>query len=155
VDHVVRSWGENPQRTGITAHLSLEGSDDWQLAVAELESRAADYGLAEDTIRRLSLYGAELCVILDIMSEEPEMRRRIVPDLPYLMAEVIYACRHEMAANLDDVLERRLHIAFEDWSQGREAAPAVAAVMSRELGWDPPETTRQIDRYATSHPMTL
>jgi glycerol-3-phosphate dehydrogenase len=153
VDYIVRSWGENPPRTGITAHLSLQGSDDWQLAVAEIESRAADYGLEEDSIRRLSLYGAEISSILDILSEEPEVRRRIVPDLPYIMAEVVYACRHEMVANLDDVLERRLHIAFEDWSQGREAAPAVAAVMSRELRWDPGETARQIERYTTSHPM--
>lgn len=152
LDHIERQWGEHPPRLSITSHLSLEGSDDWQQAVAELQSKAAEYALSEDSIRRLSLYGSELTAILDIMAQDPEMRRRIVPDLPYVMAEVVYACRREMAANLDDVLERRLHIAFEDWSQGRDAAPAVAAVMVHELGWDPAEAARQKDRYAALHP---
>ena len=46
--------------------------------------------------------------------------------------------------HLDDVLDRRLHLNFEDWSRGTEAAPAVAARMARELGWDDAETARQV-----------
>jgi glycerol-3-phosphate dehydrogenase len=147
VDHIARNWGDQTPRTGITAHLSLDGSEDWESAVVDMESKAVEYGLREDTLRRLSLYGSELSAILDIMDKEPQVRGRIVADLPYVLAEVVYACRREMAANLDDVLERRLHISFEDRSHGRGAAPVVAAIMARELDWDAVETVRQIERY--------
>jgi glycerol-3-phosphate dehydrogenase len=63
------------------------------------------------------------------------------------MAEVVYACRYEMAMDLSDVLERRLRVSLEDWSHGVEAAPGVAALMCKELGWDEAETRRQIERY--------
>ena len=71
----------------------------------------------------------------------------IVPDLPYVLAEVAYACRSEMAMTLDDVLTRRLHLNFEDWSQGTQPAPQVANVMSRELGWSASEIEAQVMRY--------
>jgi glycerol-3-phosphate dehydrogenase len=63
------------------------------------------------------------------------------------MAEVVYACRCEMAATLDDVLQRRTHVAIEDREHGMGAAGRVAAVMARELGWDEEEIARQIAEY--------
>ncbi|MEO8285089.1 MAG: glycerol-3-phosphate dehydrogenase/oxidase [Chloroflexota bacterium] len=147
VDHLVRGWGKKPPKHSITANLALEGTADRELATADLESRSVEYGLEADVIRRLSLYGTELFAILDIMATDAAMRRRIVPDLPYVMAEVVYACRREMVANLDDVLERRVHISFEDRDRGTTVAPAVAEVMAVELGWDAAEVVRQVERY--------
>jgi glycerol-3-phosphate dehydrogenase len=63
------------------------------------------------------------------------------------MAEVVFACRYEMAINLDDVLARRLHINFEDRARGADAAPAVAQVMAHELNWDAAEIDRQVASY--------
>ena len=74
-----------------------------------------------------------------------------MPDLPYVMAEVVYACRYEMALDLADVLERRLRISIEDRSYGVEAAPRVAALMGRELGWDE-ECRCQLGRYVLHTP---
>ena len=76
----------------------------------------------------------------------------MVPDLPYIMAEVVFACRYEMAIQLDDVLARRLHVNFEDWDHGLEAAADVATVMSRELGWDAGQTAEQVARYSAIGP---
>ena len=78
------------------------------------------------------------------------LAERIVPDLPYIMAEVVYACRYEMVVALEDVLVRRLHINFEDWGHGVEVAPAVAGRMARELGWDEAEAARQVADYRRS-----
>ena len=82
-----------------------------------------------------------------MLEEDATLARRIVPDLPYIMAEVVFACRHEMAVQLDDVLARRLHITIEDWNHGLEAAEEVAEVMSHELGWDAAHAAEQVARY--------
>ena len=73
----------------------------------------------------------------------------MVADLPYLMAEVVYATRYEMALQIDDVLDRRIRVTIEAWDHGAQAAPAVAARMARELGWDPAQTADQIARFMT------
>jgi glycerol-3-phosphate dehydrogenase len=73
---------------------------------------------------------------------------RIVPGLPYLMAEALYAVQHEMALSLSDVLVRRTHIIYEMQSGGIEQARAVAQLMAPRLGWNEIEIERQVADYA-------
>lgn len=133
--------------THVTEHLPLSGSTGWKATRRQAQKRAATMGLTADIIKRLDLYGANQVVLLDIAESDPQYAARIVADLPYIMAEVVYACRYEMAMTLDDVLARRTRILLEDWAQGLEAAPAVAAVMGSELGWNVAEQKRQIAAY--------
>ena len=60
-----------------------------------------------------------------------------------LAAEVVYACRHEMALTLADMmfLRTRLSILCED--AGQAAAARVADLMSAGRGWDGAEKLRQ------------
>jgi glycerol-3-phosphate dehydrogenase len=145
VDHISRVLGDPVVH--VTEHLPLAGTMGWQEAAVAVKSATTRYNLQPDTARRLGLYGAEAGTILGLLADDPTLAERVVSDLPYIMAEVVYACRYELALALDDVLERRLHINFEDWARGREAAPAVAALMARELGWDAAETARQVENY--------
>jgi glycerol-3-phosphate dehydrogenase len=70
-----------------------------------------------------------------------------VPGLPYLRAEAVHAVRHEMATTLDDVLARRTRAHLFNRSASLQAAPAVAALVGAELGWDPDEIERQVANY--------
>ncbi|MFT3854929.1 MAG: glycerol-3-phosphate dehydrogenase C-terminal domain-containing protein [Ilumatobacteraceae bacterium] len=56
----------------------------------------------------------------------------------------MYAVRHEMATTLDDVLSRRTRALLFDRDAAQAAAPAVAALLAAELGWDGEETARQV-----------
>jgi glycerol-3-phosphate dehydrogenase len=150
VDHISRALGDPVVH--VTERLPLAGVMGWQEAAVAVKSAAARVGLQADTARRLGLYGAEAESILALLAEDATLAERIVPDLPYIMAEVVYACRYEMAVTLGDVLERRVHINFEDWARGRDAAPAVAARMARELGWDAAETAHQVEHYRATLP---
>jgi glycerol-3-phosphate dehydrogenase len=150
VDHISRAQGDPVVH--VTEHLPLAGMMGWQGVAAEVAAAAPRLGLRPDTVRRLGLYGAEAATILALIAEDAGLAARLVPDLPYIMAEVVYACRYEMALDLPDVLERRLHLNFEDWARGRGAAPAVAARMARELGWDAAETARQVESYRAGVP---
>lgn len=145
VDHISKRRGK--RIVHITARLSLAGSRDWQAAHAEVEVSAADLHLQADTVQRLASYGANSRAILNIVRTEPPLAARILPELPYIMAEVVYACRYEMALDVADVLERRLRISFEDREHGVGVAHDVAHVMAVELGWDDAEVSCQISRY--------
>jgi glycerol-3-phosphate dehydrogenase len=60
--------------------------------------------------------------------------------MPDLMAEVVYAVRHEQARTLVDVLLRRTRLgllaARELCTAGGTAPLRVAQVMGAEFGWD-------------------
>jgi glycerol-3-phosphate dehydrogenase len=145
IDHVTRQQGKRVAHA--TERLPLSGSEDWPRAHEDLKAAATEFQLRPDTVRRLSMYGSSSRVILDLMRATPELAARIVPGLPYIMAEVVYACRYEMALDLADLLERRLRISFEDRSHGTQVAPTVAALMAEELGWDETEVHRQVNSY--------
>jgi glycerol-3-phosphate dehydrogenase len=66
---------------------------------------------------------------------------------PYLGSEIVYACTHEGALGLDDVLARRTRVTIEIRDRGAAAAPHAAALMAPELGWDDIRTAAEIARY--------
>ncbi|MGQ9904455.1 MAG: FAD-dependent oxidoreductase [Anaerolineae bacterium] len=145
LDHLAR----RTQRpiTHPTENLPLDGGQGYPACLAELSQAASQFGWDADVLARLSEYGAQAGALLTLCAQQPMLAQRIVPDLPYVMAEVVYACRYEMAMTLEDVLARRLRLSFEDWSHGTEAIPAVAQQMAAELGWSTDETAAQIARY--------
>jgi glycerol-3-phosphate dehydrogenase len=87
--------------------------------------------------------------VLDLAKHEPELAQPIVAGYPAIRAEIAYAARFEMAATLDDVLERRTGLQFFSWEQAAAAAPAAAAVMQPEMGWDAEQTQREVNEYVT------
>lgn len=145
LDEVDKEEGKRPAHN--TKHLTLQGGDRWESTKEQLPTLASRYNLAPDVVRRLETYGDRLNTILDLIHAEPDLGARLVPDLPYLKAEVIFACRYEMAAELDDVLVRRLHINFEDRDRGTKVAPVVAALMSKELGWSEEQARNEVEEY--------
>ncbi len=99
-------------------------------------------------------YGTDAAWVLAYAEENPELGERIVPQLPYLMAEPLYAVQHEMALTLSDVLIRRTHVIYEVRGGGTERARAVAETMAPRLGWDEAEVTRQVADYAAQVALT-
>ena len=62
------------------------------------------------------------------------LARRLHPDLPLTADEVLHAARHEMARTVEDVLSRRSRCLLLDARAAAEAAPAVAALLTKEFG---------------------
>ena len=145
MNHVGAKLGK--PKAQVTRELPLAGADGWQASVQALKDAAPLYGLQADTVERLANYGSSVEVMLGWIAENRALAQRVTPELPYVLAEVVFACRYEMAMQLDDVLERRLHLNFEDRTRGVASAPAVAQVMARELHWNEAEVDAQIARY--------
>jgi glycerol-3-phosphate dehydrogenase len=60
--------------------------------------------------------------------------KRLVPEFPYLEAEVPYACQ-EYACTIEDILSRRTRLAYLNREAALEALPKVADLMAKTLGW--------------------
>ena len=145
VDAVERSLGHSPSRAR-TNSSPLPGGDlrslDEALRAAELE-----IGDAVVARRLVEAHGSQWRDVAALTAEEPALARRIVRELPYLLAEVVYAVEREMAVTLADVLVRRLRIAFEVADHGRAAARVATAVLAGRLGWDNARARAELMRY--------
>jgi glycerol-3-phosphate dehydrogenase len=131
-----------------TLRLPVAGAAGWAGARAELNKRGQALGLDAAVVRHLGgAYGVESLAVLALIAREPALGRRLMPDLPYLRAEVVYGARAELALTVGDVLARRTHVAIEDAARGTEVASDVAALLARELGWSSDERERQVAVY--------
>jgi glycerol-3-phosphate dehydrogenase len=95
-------------------------------------------------------YGSLAAEVQALVDADPSLGEPLVPGPPYLRAEAVYAVRHEMAATVDDVLTRRTRARLFDRAACVAAAPAVAALLAGELGWDAAETQRRLDEFLAS-----
>lgn len=131
-----------------TLHLSLQGSADWRDAQHEISARATALGLDGPVLDHLGTsYGTLAAEILQLVEQDAALGTRLLADLPYIRAEVVYACRQEMALTPLDVLARRTAITLEDRQRGLSILADVTALMARELNWSP---TQQLDICAAS-----
>jgi glycerol-3-phosphate dehydrogenase len=134
-----------PERSG-TDREPLPGGE-----VADLDLLTRDLcgeGSAEPVARALVLrYGTEAAGVVNLARLEPELAAPLVAGHPVLAAEVVHQARREMAVTVEDVLMRRTALFRTHPTQAVEAAPAVAGLLARELGWDEEEEREQAGRY--------
>ena len=95
-------------------------------------------------------YGTLATEVQALVAADPSLGEPLVPGLPYLRAEAVYAVRHEMALTLDDVLSRRTRARLQDRAATVAAAPAVAALIAPELGWDDTELAAQVTGFVVA-----
>jgi glycerol-3-phosphate dehydrogenase len=81
------------------------------------------------------------------MRSDSTLSAPLHPALPYTGAEVVWAVRTEMARTIEDVLARRLRALFLNASAAVQIAPAVGALMARELGWDARRTQQDVEDF--------
>ncbi len=95
-------------------------------------------------------YGGEARRVLALAADDPTLAEPLVPGLPYLRAEAVFAVRHEMAMGLDDVLSRRTRARILSRDSTAAAAGEVALLLARELGWSEAEAERRAAEYRAS-----
>ncbi|SFZ89829.1 glycerol-3-phosphate dehydrogenase [Flaviramulus basaltis] len=81
----------------------------------------------------LYVYGSDLDGIKALQLENEDNYKKIHPNYPYTVAEVIWSVRNEMARTVEDVLARRVRLLFLDARAAIEAAPLVADIIAKEL----------------------
>jgi len=134
VDVLSRRDGSKPVHP--TQNIPLFGSAGWPSIRRDLVARATTLGLDEQIISHLGKsYGTEAMTLLNLVEEDSELGKRLIDDLPYIRAEVVYACRQEMAMVPYDVLARRTSITLLDYQRGLGVLDDVVALMAKEHQW--------------------
>ena len=140
VDEVVSVLGalDHPvSKRSLTRKLRLRGAEGYE------DELARDAHLAER-------YGGDAAAVRALAADDADLARPLVPGLPYLRAEAVYAAREEMARTLDDVLTRRTRARLLARDATADAAADVAALLAPELGWDDVEQSRQVEEFLAS-----
>jgi len=96
----------------------------------------------------LSVYGSDAPHLAALIRAEPALGEKLHPALPYTGAEVLWACRQEMARTVEDVLSRRTRALPLHARAAQAMAPAVAVLMARELGRDEAWQRAQVAEFA-------
>jgi glycerol-3-phosphate dehydrogenase len=139
----------------IASRLGLVAKEsDEPLPGGDMESRdaeiaaAVEAGTAPDIASCLvDCHGAEWRAVWRIARQEG-LEERIDTGLPYILAQVVYAVRHEFAITPADVLMRRTHLAFETRDHGAAAAQRILPLAAAELGWSSAEQQKHLEGYS-------
>jgi glycerol-3-phosphate dehydrogenase len=131
-----------------TEHLPLQGGAGWPIQQRDMEARGRGLGLSREILEHLGRsYGSEALTVLELIENDAMLGTRLIDDLPFIRAEVVYACRQEMAMTPYDVLARRTSITIEDRQRGLGILDEVAALMAKELDWSPEQQQTVIEGY--------
>lgn len=77
-------------------------------------------------------YGDRAWALLAI---SPSLNTRLLPDLPFIEAEITHGVRSEAACTAADVIARRTRLSFLDASKALQVLPRVIDIMAEELHW--------------------
>lgn len=134
VDAVMRQLGRSAKCR--TKRLPIIGADGF----SETSLRAGDLHLAHR-------YGTESDVIRELINHEPRLAEPLIPGLPYLRAEAIFAARYEMAMTLDDILTRRTRARLINRRATLAQAQNVAELIAPEMHWTAENITFQVAQF--------
>jgi glycerol-3-phosphate dehydrogenase len=106
------------------------------------------HGAAELTARHLAeKYGGCASAVLDLAKNERGLAQPLVDGLAPICAEVIFGAREELAATIEDLLARRTGLQMYGWREAMRAAPVVAELLARELGWSDAAKRDSVNEY--------
>jgi glycerol-3-phosphate dehydrogenase len=128
-----------------TAQTPIVGAAGYRALWSQRSRLVTSTGLALARIERLlDRYGDRIDDLAELIRDRPELAHPLEGAHEYLGAEIVYACTHEGALRLEDVLARRTRISFETRDRGVVCAPAVTGLMAGALGWDAARSSAEL-----------
>lgn len=132
----------------VTEEVRLAGAEGYHALWNGRARLAEKAGLHVARVEHLlGRYGSMVQEVLDLIARDPALGEPLPAADDYLKAEVVYACTHEGARHLDDVLTRRTRISIETFDRGALSARECAELMAPVLGWDSDQVDREVEHY--------
>jgi len=129
---------DGQHRACVTKKLPIHGAAGY---------RAPAAGASAFDVHLAHRYGTDADAVRALIAANPELGEPLVPGLPYVKAEAVFAVREEMARTLADVLDRRTRCRLLDRAATATAAEAVARLLAPEWGWDEPAVVSAVVAY--------
>nr|WP_099332536.1 glycerol-3-phosphate dehydrogenase/oxidase [Actinomyces minihominis] len=149
-DAVDFAMGEDftKEHPSVTAKTQLEGADGYFALWNSREVIAEKRGLTVDQVEDLlDRYGSDIQVIFDMIDQRADLGQRLEHAPHYLRADVVFGMTHEGALHLEDILQHRVRLVYEQEDSGLAAMPEIADLMAEHLGWDEDTKKREMDLY--------
>ncbi|HWF51477.1 MAG TPA: glycerol-3-phosphate dehydrogenase/oxidase [Solirubrobacteraceae bacterium] len=144
IDAAARDLGSVERSS--TERVPIMGAEGFAAAWERRAPLAARAGVDVPTMERLlRRYGDRVDDLIGLIEERPELADPLGGGGGHLGAEVVYACTHEGALRLEDVLERRTRLAITAADRGLGAAAPAAALMAGALGWSEARTEEEVE----------
>jgi glycerol-3-phosphate dehydrogenase len=145
VDEVLRLLGR-PHHRSTTRRRPLVGAT----GLEAVPRRGGILGVPGVRAHLVGRYGGEATAVAALADTDADLADPLVPGMPYLRAEAVFAVRHEMATTLLDVLARRTRALILDRHATLLAAPDVARLLASELAWTPDRVAAEIATVAAT-----
>jgi len=129
-----------------TKGIKLIGGDGYhELLYIQLVQK---YGISEDIAKHLChTYGAAAFAVCELSKPTgkrwPRFGRVLVEGYPFIEEEIEYACKHEMAVSVKDMLTLRMRLAYLNSEAAKEVVPRVTELMAEQLKWSKKEKASQ------------
>lgn len=134
----------------VTERLPLIGADGYFALTQQVSAIARENDLSEATVKHLlDRHGSLISEILEIVAADETLAERLIPDLPYIKAEILHAASHEGALSVEDVLLRRTRISFEAGDSGASVADEVAHIIGSVLNWNASDRKDSVQSFMT------
>jgi glycerol-3-phosphate dehydrogenase len=132
-----------------TDEISLGSTQTFTHLLNTVEEAGAPLGISAQTARVLARqHGDAAFDVLSLIAADPSLAAQITPADNHVLAEVVYAARHEGAATLDDVFSRRTRLSLRVRDAGLPSAARAARMLADEIGRDEAWADAQVTAYA-------
>ena len=145
INAVQKALGVAVSESPTRAHV-LHGGDGFTSDLWEKLVRI--YPVSKETAQHLAArFGTAARDVLELTRTNPDLAQALIPGSAQIQAEVVYGVREELAANIEDVISRRIGLQYYSWRDAIKAAPAVGSLMAQELQWTSAEEHEAATRY--------
>jgi glycerol-3-phosphate dehydrogenase len=90
-------------------------------------------------------HGKRVNEIFELCKTDPELTQRIRPELPFILADLVFCAKNEMVVHLDDLLKRRLPLLILANLTSADIRK-LAQLTSNLFGWDHHAIAAEISR---------
>ncbi|WP_394752245.1 FAD-dependent oxidoreductase [Crenothrix sp.] len=109
---------------------------DFQTWSQSVSAQAKKLAIDDDSIHWLiRRHAKRVVVIFQLIETNPDWARRIVPDLPFIYADLVFCARYEMVVHLEDLLRRRMPLLILA-KLTHAKIMHLAEIVAAQLNWD-------------------
>ena len=131
---------EQPIRGG-----DIDDIEKYRNEAVQLYARKPGFS-AEQIAYLISLYGTNFKQIIDLTESDPKLAQPISDQHPAIVAQIIFALKHEFSRTLADIYIRRIGIGISP-GQGLDCVKTGAKLMGKYFNWRRKRVKQEIKQY--------
>ena len=145
INAVQKALGVAVSESPTRAHV-LHGGEGFTSDLWEKLVRV--YPVSKETAQHLAAkFGTAAWEVLELTRANANLVQPLISGIAQIQAEVVYGVREELAANIEDVISRRMGLQYYSWRDAIKAAPVVGYLMAQELNWTSAQEHEAVTRY--------